>query len=221
MNRQAEYEAILFDLDGTLTDPRIGITRSVQRGLLSVGIIEDDLDSFVRFIGAPLFECLREHYTLSEPQVQRVVASYREYYSDIGIYENDVYLGIPELLGDLNAKGRKLVLATVKPAVFAERVLGHFGLRGYFSAIAGSNLDTTGFSKTEIIRRALLHLPDVPRQRVIMVGDRHHDIVGARSNAIACIAVAYGYGTLEELQEANPTHVADSVEDLRALLNIL
>jgi phosphoglycolate phosphatase len=218
MDRQTKYDVILFDLDGTLTDPKIGITRSIQHGLSSIGIMEDNLDTFVSLIGAPIFECLRTRYSLSEPQVQRVVEFYRRYYSDTGIYENAVYPGIPELLRELSGQGRELLLATVKPTVFAGRVLERFGLRGYFGTIAGSKLDSAGFSKTEIIRHALAHVPDVSRQRIVMVGDRRHDVVGARSNGIACIAVAYGYGTFEELEEANPTHLARSVPDLRALL---
>ncbi|MBI5116883.1 HAD hydrolase-like protein [Candidatus Poribacteria bacterium] len=218
MERQTQYDVILFDLDGTLTDPKIGITKSIQHGLSSIGIVEDNLDGFVSLIGAPIFECLRTRYSLSEPQVQRVVEFYRRYYSDTGIYENSVYPGVPELLRELSGRGRELLLATVKPTVFAGRVLQHFELMGYFGAIAGSNLDSAGFSKTEIIRRALAHVPDAPRQKIVMVGDRRHDVVGARSNGIACVAVAYGYGTLEELEEANPTHLARSMSDLRALL---
>jgi len=143
---------------------------------------------------------------------------YREYYSETGIYENAVYPAIPGLLESLHDKGKKLVLATLKPTVFAKRVLEHFKIHVFFAEVAGSNLDAAGFTKTEIIRRALILLQDIPKESIIMVGDRKHDVIGARENRIQSIAVTYGYGSIEELQETGPTFTAGSIEDLNALL---
>jgi len=212
------YDAILFDLDGTLTDAGTGITKSIQYALSRFGIREQNLGLLVSFIGAPIFDSLRKRYSLDEPEARRAVEFYREYYSDFGIYENAVYPGIPELLGELREKGKKLVVATLKPVVFAERVLNHFGLADYFDLVAGSGLDAAGLSKTQIIQQALSKLTDVSKEKVVMVGDRGHDVIGARKNGIDSIAVTYGYGTLEELQNANPMHIADSVESLKTLL---
>lgn len=214
------YDVILFDLDGTLTDAGTGITKSIQYALSRFGIREQNPGLLVSFIGAPLFDSLRNRYSLDEPEARQAVEFYREYYSDFGIYENAVYPGIPELLGELKEKGKKLVVATLKPVVFAERVLNHFGLDDYFNLVAGSGLDAAGLSKTQIIQQALSKLTDVSKEKVVMVGDRGHDVIGARKNGIDSIAVTYGYGTLEELQNANPMHIADSVESLRMLLTV-
>ena len=214
------YDAILFDLDGTLTDAGPGITKSIQYALSKFGIREQNLDRLVPFIGAPLFDSLRNRYSLEEPEARQAVEFYREYYSDFGIYENAVYPGIPELLRELREKGKKLGVATLKPVVFADRVLNNFGLDDYFDLVAGSGLDAAGLSKTQIIQQALSKLTDVSKEKVVMVGDRGHDVIGARKNGIDSIAVTYGYGTLEELQNANPMHIADSVESLRTLLTV-
>ena len=214
----ATYEAVLFDLDGTLTDPKIGITKSIQYGLAKLGIQEDDLESLVPFIGAPLFTCLQERYALDETKVERIVEYYREYYSETGLYENYVYAGIPELLSRLCNNGKRLFVATLKPTVFAKKVLEYFRILDYFTSVSGSNLDVAGLSKPEIVQNALLELPDIPREKVVMVGDRKHDVIAARSCGIHSIAVTYGYGTIEELQKVEPDHFAESVKDLQGLL---
>jgi phosphoglycolate phosphatase len=213
------YDPILFDLDGTLTDPKEGITKSILHALSGLGIVENDIDVLVSFIGAPLFECLRTRYSLTEEETRRAVELYREYYSSTGLYENIVYPGIPELLEHLKNGGKTLLVATLKPTMFAERVLDHFDLRRHFDLVIGSDLDPTGIAKPHIIQRALSKLPDAPRERIIMVGDREHDVNGARINGIDSLAVTYGYGSLEELRSANPTYLADSVRDVEALLD--
>lgn len=217
-NQKKKYDVILFDLDGTLTDPKVGIVNSIQYALSKFGLDEKNPDLLVSFIGAPLFECLRKQYSLDETQAEQVVGFYREYYSDVGMYENSVYAGIPELLNELNQHGNKLIVATLKPTVFAERVLRHFHLHACFSFVVGGRPDRIGSSKTEIIEQALSRLTGVERRKIVMVGDRKHDIIGARNNGIDSIAVTYGYGTIEELQNEGPTHVARSLESLRALL---
>lgn len=212
------YDLVLFDLDGTLTDPRIGITKSIQYALSRLGLPEDNPERLVSFIGPPLYESFREHYSFDDATALEAVALYREYFSETGIYENAVYPKIPELLSCLADRGKTLGIATTKPTPFAERILVHFDLREHFRCVVGSELTPTGVSKSEIIRRALSELPDFSKEKVIMVGDRKHDIYGARDNGILSIAVTYGYGPVDELTAARPTYLVDSVEDLHTLL---
>ncbi len=212
------YSTILFDLDGTLTDPKIGITRSIQHALARFAIFVEDLDSLVPFIGPPLAGSFQRYYGFDAVQARQAVEYYREYFAETGIYENAVYPDIPELLAELHATGATLALATSKPTIYAERILSHFDLRRHFTLIAGSNLDGTLTNKGEVIRSALARLPDVPREHTVMVGDREHDVAGARVNAIAALAVAYGFGPPEELHAALPDAIAPSVAGLRAIL---
>ncbi|ABZ83008.1 haloacid dehalogenase-like hydrolase [Heliomicrobium modesticaldum Ice1] len=212
------YELILFDLDGTLTDPKTGITKSVQYALSKYGIIVEDLDSLIPFIGPPLIESFQRFYGFDESQARRAVDFYREYFSVTGLYENALFPGIPELLARLSAAGKRLAVATSKPTCFAEQILRHFGIDCYFDHIVGSNLDGTRCAKSEVVAAALALFPRVDRRRVIMVGDREHDIIGAKANGIASMAVSYGYGSLEELEAAGPGQIAGSVEVIEPLL---
>jgi phosphoglycolate phosphatase len=208
---------VLFDLDGTLTDSKIGITKSVQYALSKFNIREDNLDNLESFIGPPLSESFQKHYGFEPSQAQHAVDLYREYFSTSGMYENEVYPGIPDLLADLKSKGKQLIVATSKPTVFANQILTAFNLNQYFTTVVGSHLDGTRTSKTEIIAHALSSLEESKDNSVVMVGDREHDIIGAQGNAIDSIAVTYGYGSLLELQRANPTHLAHAVEDIGTL----
>ncbi len=216
--RETMYDLVLFDLDGTLTDPQVGITKSIQYALFRLGVPEDNPERLVSFIGPPLYESFKQHYSFDEPTALEAIEFYREYFSDTGIYENAVYPKIPELLMHLADCRKTMGVATSKPTPFAEKILIHFDLREYFTFVAGSELEPTGVSKSEIIRRALLKFRDISKEKVIMVGDRKHDIYGARDNGIHSIGVTYGYGTVEELSAVHPTYLVDSVEDLRALL---
>ena len=211
------YDVVLFDLDGTLTDSKIGITKSVQYALSKFNIREDNLDSLEPFIGPPLSESFQKHYGFEPSQAQDAVDFYREYFSTTGMYENVVYPGIPDLLTDLKSKRKELIVATSKPTVFANQILKTFNLYQYFTTVVGSHLDGTRTSKTEIIAHALSTLEKPKENSNVMVGDREHDIIGAQGNAIDSIAVTYGYGSLSELQRANPTHLAHAVEDIGAL----
>ena len=211
------YDVVLFDLDGTLTDSKIGITKSVQYALSKFNIREDNLDSLESFIGPPLFESFQKHYGFEPSQAQDAVDFYREYFSTSGMYENAVYPGIPDLLADLKSKAKQLIVATSKPTVFANQILNAFNLYQYFTTVVGSHLDGTRTSKTEIIAHALSLLGEAKANSVVMVGDREHDIIGAQGNAIDSIAVTYGYGSLLELQRATPTHLAHAVEDIGVL----
>ncbi len=213
-----KYNVILFDLDGTLTDPKIGITKSVQYALVKFGMEEPDLDKLIPFIGPPLVESFQEFYSLNQEQAQAAVGYYREYFAKTGMYENAVYPGIKELLAQLKSAGKELIVATSKPTVFSEQIIDHFGLTPFFKAIVGSNLDGSRIHKDEVIAFALQELTGTIYDRVIMVGDRKHDIIGAQKNGIASIGVTYGYGTQEELAQAKPGYLASTVEELGKLL---
>ncbi len=211
------YTLILFDLDGTLTDPKVGITRSVQYALAKFGL-QAELEDLVPFIGPPLHESFQEFYAFNEKQAMQAVAYYREYYSERGIYENGVYPGIAAMLKRLREQNRELAVATSKPTFFADQVLKHFNLDLFFTVVAGSNLDGTRTDKTEVIRFALQQLSSYSPPRVVMVGDRKHDVIGARNCGIDSIAVTYGYGSTAELAQALPTTLVHSVEELGRLL---
>jgi phosphoglycolate phosphatase len=212
------YTTILFDLDGTLTDPKLGITKSVQFALRRLGIREDDRERLTPFIGPPLIESFMRYYALDAETAQVALDSYREYFAETGIFENAVYPGIETLLARLCAQGRTLAIATSKPAVYAQRIAARFHLAGSFSLIAGSELDGTRVAKGEVIAYALNALPPVARTACVMVGDRMHDIVGAEENGIASVAVGYGYGSEDELRAAKPTHLVHTVVELERLL---
>lgn len=212
------YQALFFDLDGTLTDPKAGITKSIQYALAQFGIDEPDLDKLIPFIGPPLTESFQIHYGFDATQAQQALDFYRVYFTAGGMYENVVYDGIVDLLATLNTRGKRLFVATSKPTVFAEQILTHFHLDHYFEGIIGSNLDGTRSAKTEVIAHIFAQTPTLAHQTTAMVGDRKHDIIGAQNNDIDAIAVGYGYGTRDELEAARPTHLAMSVADLARLL---
>jgi phosphoglycolate phosphatase len=212
------YPIILFDLDGTLTDPKPGITKCVQYALAKMGIEEPDCDKLTPFIGPPLAKAFIEFYQMNEPQAMQAVGYYRERFSTVGLYENSVYPGIPELLEQLIANGSKLVVATSKPTVFSAKILDYFCLSSYFTQVIGSNLDGTRVEKSEVIAFALAELGNVSTESVIMIGDRKHDIIGARVNGIDAIAVGYGYGSEEELRQAAPKQIVRTVAELAAAL---
>jgi phosphoglycolate phosphatase len=201
-----DLDAIYFDLDGTLTDPKPGITRSIQYALQKLDHptmpTEDELTwcigpplraSFVRLLGA-------------ETSADLAVSYYRERFSDVGLYENSVYDGIGEVLTKLCASGHRLFVATSKPHVFAERIIDHFGLRDHFERVFGSELDGTRVDKSHLLEYALKQA-SVDPARTLMIGDRSHDMVGAKNNGMKGIGVLYGYGTRDELLDAGAHHV--------------
>ena len=212
------FEHILFDLDGTLTDPAVGITNSVMYALKKFNIEVSDRSRLYQFIGPPLADSFRVYYGFSEDQAKQAVEYYREYYKDTGIYENYLYNGIENLLKVLTLRGKKLVLATSKPEVFAKRILEHFHLDPYFTFAAGSNLDGTRVKKDEVIAYALKSCNITDRSGAVMVGDREHDIIGAKKTGIHSIGVLYGYGSREELETAGADDIAETVEDIGRLI---
>lgn len=212
---------LLFDLDGTLTDPKVGITTCVQYALHSLGIEEPDLDKLEPFIGPPLKESFRQFYHLNEEQVEEAVKKYRERFQDVGLFENELYKGIPEMLRTLQSKGVFLAVASSKPTVFVQRILEHFQIAKYFKVVVGSELDGTRVEKEEVVKEALSQLfGDKPIQydKVYMIGDRKFDIEGARAIGVESVGVAYGYGSMEELKAAKADYIVRDVEELQKFL---
>ncbi|HEX8036510.1 MAG TPA: HAD family hydrolase [Ktedonobacterales bacterium] len=218
METAHKYELILFDLDGTLTDPKPGITRAVQYALARYDISVADLDSLTPFIGPPLHHSFARYYGFDARQAREAVTFYREYFTDTGIYENSVYPGIPQLLERLSTAERRLIVATSKPTIYAQRIIEHFQMHAYFTDVVGSDLNLTRTDKAEIIADILTAYPDVAREAIVMIGDREHDIIGARAHDLDAIGVTYGYGSLAELQAAGATSIAGSVTELASLL---
>ena len=212
------YEIILFDLDGTLTDPKPGITKSVQYALAKLGIDEPNLDNLVPFIGPPLLKSFKEFYHLDDEQATLALQYYRERFATVGLYENAVFPGIKDMLAQLKKQGKTLFVATSKPTVFSIKIIEHFGLQDYFQAVIGSNLDGTRVEKGEVIEFALSELGEADLTKVIMVGDRKHDVIGAQNNGIDVVAVAYGYGSLAELNGAKPNYILHTVQQLHEFL---
>ena len=212
---------LLFDLDGTLTDPKEGITTCVQYALASFGIKEPDLDKLEPFIGPPLKDSFMEFYQMDEEQAQAAVEKYRERFRDTGIFENRLYDGIPELLQALNSKGMFMAVASSKPTVFVERILEHFNIAKYFKVVVGSELDGTRVEKDEVVEEALKQLfgdKPVDKDQVYMIGDRKFDAEGARAQGVESVCVTYGYGSMEELKEAKADYIVRSVEELKKFL---
>ena len=213
------YSVLLWDLDGTLTDSKEGITLSVQYALSQLDYPVPKVDDLDWVIGPPLKESFKTLLqTTDEELLNRAIISYRVRYEERGLYESIVYPGIPELLGQLKEKGCKHLLATSKPRVFAERILQHFLLDPYFSVIMGSELNGTFVEKDALIAEVLKKVPADLRPETVMIGDRWYDVHGARANHIEVISVGYGYGTAEELRVAAPDHIVPSVRDLKELL---
>lgn len=210
------YRAILFDLDGTLTASAEGITKSVQYALHRLGIEEPDLYKLEAFIGPPLLDQFMEAYGMDQATAGQAVGYYRERYTRQGIYENRPYEGIRELLQELKERGYILGVASSKPIVYVRQILEYFQLTSFFTVIEGSQMDGSRVTKGDVIREAIrrLQMEDQLGQ-VVMVGDRRHDILGAREVGIDCVAVAYGYGSMEELEQAGPVMIAPTVGGLR------
>lgn len=207
------YTNILFDLDGTLTDPREGITRSVQHALAKLGIDEPDLQALEHFIGPPLLQCFMHSYDFDEATAWQAVNHYRERFREVGLYENRLFDGVGALLQLLQSQQRTLYIATSKPTVFAEQIAKHFGFVQHFKVIYGSELDGTRTDKVELIAH-LLEQEQLPRDGTLMIGDRKHDLIGARRNGLHAAAVGYGFGSFSELQAEAPTYHFNSLAEL-------
>ncbi len=215
-----EYKYILFDLDGTLTDPAVGITTCVAYALKKFGIEVEDISTLNHFIGPPLLDSFMADYGFSKEKAQTAIDYYRERFRVKGLYENEVYDDVPEMLEKLKNDGKKLILATSKPEPFAKEIMRHFGLDKYFDFVAGSNFDGTRTAKAEVIEYALESAGVTDKSACIMVGDREHDIIGANKTGLDSIGVLYGYGSRNELESAGATFIAETVENLTKLILI-
>ncbi|WP_371805445.1 HAD family hydrolase [Candidatus Lokiarchaeum ossiferum] len=213
-----KYDVILFDLDGTLTDPKKGIINSIKYALKKLNISNYDPKTLVEFIGPPLDESFEYYFHMDHDQALTAINYYREYFKVKGLFENQIYPGIPELMKRIHDQKRKIYVATSKPTPFAKDILNHFKIADYCVEIVGSNLNLTRVKKADIIEYVLQKIPQCPRERIVMVGDRKYDIIGAKDTKIDSIGVTYGYGNLEEIKHANPTMIAHSVAELSHLL---
>ena len=208
------YKYILFDLDGTLTDPAEGITNSVAYSLSKYGIEVSDKKELYKFIGPPLKDSYIEYYGFSESDAVKAIEYYREYFKPKGMFENEVYEGVPELLEELKQNGKKIILATSKPEVFSTEILKHFDLYKYFDFVSGATLDGTRSKKADIIAYAISEMGITEKEKCLMVGDRAQDINGAIANGIDSLGVLFGYGDREELENAGATYIVESVKDI-------
>ncbi len=212
---------LLFDLDGTLTDPKIGICTCVQYALASFGIEEPDLDKLEPFIGPPLRDSFKEFYHMDEEQAEKAVEKFRERFRDKGKFENQLYKGIERMLRNLNTRGMTLAVASSKATVFVREILEHFKIAKYFKVVVGSELDGTRGTKEEVVREALRQLfgdRPIERDKVYMIGDRYFDVEGARAVQVESVGVTYGYGSMEELKAAKADYIVRSVEELERFL---
>lgn len=209
---------ILFDLDGTLTDPKEGITKSFQYALEYYGIDEPDLDKLEVVIGPPLRDSFIEFYGFTTDKAIEAEDKYRERFATIGMYENFIYDGIEQMLKKLTQSGKMLAIASSKPTLFVEKILEHFNIKQYFHHIIGSNLDGTRTDKAEVVDAAIAGFGQVDKSSIVMVGDRKFDIIGAHERDIIAIGVTYGYGGMEELTLAGADYIAESVGTLESML---
>ena len=212
------YTTVLFDLDGTITDSAKGIINSVSYALTKMNLEVPEYENLTKYIGPPLLESFEVFNGLSKEASEQAVLYFREYYTETGILENVVYEGFESLLQSLQSLDITLVVATSKPEPFAKKILEHFSLSHYFKVIAGSTLNETRTTKDEVITYALESLKVNDPKNTIMVGDRKHDILGAKTNGLDSIGVLYGYGDLEELQTAGADYIVSSVTELKNLL---
>ena len=212
------YTTLLFDLDGTITDPAEGITNAVAIALAHFGIMVEDKTVLHSFIGPPLLDSFREYYGFDKEQCAEALKWYRSHYGVKGIYENAVYEGLPALLHELKEHGYRLLVATSKPEMYARRIFNKFGLTEYFDVIAGSDMAEKRANKAAVVSYALEQAHLTSKEEALMIGDTRFDVIGAKAEGLPCLGVAYGYGTRDELEQAGAIAVVDTVDELRAWL---
>ncbi|MDD3361640.1 MAG: HAD family hydrolase [Hespellia sp.] len=211
------YHTILFDLDGTLTDPGEGITKSVAYALHKWGIEVKDRTTLYKFIGPPLIQSFEKFYGFSSEKAMLTTSYFQEYFRDKGIFENEIYPDTQDLLQKLKASGKKLMVATSKPEEFAVRVLEYFQIDSYFDVVAGAMMDETRTKKSEVIAYALEKAGVTDLSGLVMIGDREHDVIGAKEVGIDSIGVLYGYGDRAELEQAGATYIAENATEILSL----
>ena len=208
-------EIFLFDLDGTLTESGTGIVNSVAYALEHFKIpVSEDKKELYRFVGPSLKDAFSSYYGFDEKQTMEAIRVYREYYTRQGMFENRVYDGVEEMLSSLKANGKRLMVATSKPEIYARQILDYFHLSSYFAFIGGSLMSETRTDKTEVIRYVFESTGITDVSRAVMVGDRSHDMIGAKNAGIKKVGVLYGYGTRDELEEAEADLLIETPMDL-------
>lgn len=213
------YSTILFDLDGTLSDSSQGIINSIIYALEKYDVNDYDMPLLRKFLGPPLHESFEKFMGFDKEKSLQAVKLYREYFSSKGLFENEIYGGVSDLLQNLKENGKALIVATSKPQLFTDRIMEHFNLAKYFDFIAGSNMDTTRSKKAEVIEYALSECNIKDKSKVVMIGDRAEDVIGAQTVGVDSIGVEYGYGTFDELKNAGATYIVKTVGELKDLLS--
>jgi phosphoglycolate phosphatase len=219
----AKYTTILFDFDGTLFNSKKGIVSAVKYSLNHFDIPVPDDDTLQTFIGPPLGHSFQKHFGLSKEDAYAAIAKLREYYGDKGIFESELYEGIDEILKSLKNRSLKVGIATAKPTVYTHQILEHNKLSHYFDTVRGSSLVGELFPKEQTIGEALQDFgissyDEQSKSKTVMIGDTIYDIKGAHHHQIPSIAVNYGFGKKQDLLDSRPTHLAETVEELRGLL---
>ncbi len=209
------FKYILFDLDGTLTDPALGITNSVKYALGKFGI-EAERRELYKFIGPPLVDSFMEFYGFDYEKAVKALEYYREYFSVKGIFENSIFEGVEEMLESLKANGKKVILATSKPEKYAVQILEHFKIEKYFDFVAGATMDEKRNRKEEVIEYAINEFAIKDTEKAVMVGDRKYDIEGAHAFDLKAVGVLFGYGSAEELADAD--YLAEDIDTLSKIL---
>lgn len=207
------YEALLFDLDGTITDSKEGILNCFRYALDTFGVDGSDEEKMMQVMGPPLKESFMRLYGLSEAQTVVALQKYRERYNDVGIYENCLYDGITNLLAACKRAGYRIALATSKPEVFSARIVAHFGLEPYFDLVTGASLDESRSTKEAVIAHILRSM-EIEPSRALMIGDRKHDLIGAQICGLDAVGVLYGYGSRAELEGYPHVYLAENMESL-------
>lgn len=212
------FEHVIFDLDGTLTNPALGITNSIIYALKKMDIEPPEREKLYCCIGPPLIGSFETLFNMSRKEAERALDLYREYFSVTGLFENEKYEGVDELLSTLSRSGKKIYLATSKPEEFATEILKHFDLYKYFTFVAGNTLKEERPKKIDVLKFLLSEFPEINGQNAVMVGDTVYDVLGAEEANLKCAAVLYGFGNREELEKAGAAYISETVCDLKNLL---
>lgn len=214
-----KYKNIIFDLDGTLTDSGPGIRNAVRHALYRFGFEENDTAKLNRFIGPPLYDSFIRFYNIDPVEAHKGENYFREYYRDKGIYENSLYDGIKECLGQLCDMGVKLYIGTSKPDFMAEIVVNHFDIKKYFKGVYGAKIEEGLYAKADVLKKLFAENPDVLKADTVMVGDREHDILGAKAVGISSVGVLWGYGSRDEFLSADADYVVNTPTELSELIS--
>lgn len=213
-----QYKTILFDLDGTITDSGEGIIYSVLYALKKMNVNVPEQRELYSFIGPPLIDSFKTVCHLDRHTSEQAVSYYRDYYQSKGMYENNLYEGIVEVLADLKQAGCALYIATSKPEIYAKQILTHFDLDHYFVGIYGASLDSGRSKKGDVIRYALQSAGITNLNETLMIGDRSHDMIGAKENELACMGVLYGFGDQVELESTGADYLAITPKDVEKII---